>query len=175
MLGEQLEPLRGGFERTGDFCFDRDLPLTDRYASLANAAQLVLRVAETPLGFRILVGHGDRRHNGQALVADLAETLAELLDCAGKAFTQCGEVRLLPVVASHPVGPAGDDDVYLGHVQFLLRTENVADGFHRRDQPAGHFAVDLLQAHCTRLSGIQRLRQTRAVGDQPVHFCVRVR
>ena len=52
----------------------RTAPPPARSISASTCAQPPAPISE------ILVGHGDRRHDGQALVADLAEALAQLLD-----------------------------------------------------------------------------------------------
>src|SRR6187431_223731 len=66
-------------------------------------------------GLRQLIGDGERRHHGQAGVADLAEGAAQMVDALVELLGELHQMALLPVFAGHPVLPAVDDDIHLGH------------------------------------------------------------
>src|SRR5665213_661002 len=55
-----------------------------------------------------------------------------------------------------------------------LPRQHVANGFHRLDQPARYFGVDLGEPRRTRLGRVERLGEPRTVGTDPVQFAFEV-
>src|SRR5215475_8628897 len=110
-----LDALGGGIERVRD----RGLGLTRAVdggdADVAEVGELLLEIADARIGIEQLVAGRKRRHHGEALVADLAEFAAELLDARFKTLGELEETHLLSLLAGHAVLPAIDGDIDVAH------------------------------------------------------------
>ena len=87
-------------------------PLRARRVDIGEAG---LELGDAAPGLGELVGHRDRRHDDEAVVADLAEALAQArqgrVDVAGELL----QMALLALAAGHAVGAPGDGDTDRRH------------------------------------------------------------
>src|SRR5439155_19547500 len=70
---------------------------------------------------RKLIRHGERRHDREPRVADLAELAAQLDDAIVELLGELHQVAFLTVLAGHAELAAVDGDVDLGHVALSHR------------------------------------------------------
>src|SRR5205085_1201460 len=74
-----------------------------------------LEAQDARIGVEQLVAHRERRHHGEARVADLAKLAAQAPDPRLKTLGEFQEPRLLTLFAGHAVLPAVDGDVDVAH------------------------------------------------------------
>src|SRR5690348_15635476 len=117
-----VERLRRAFDALGgcvEGIGDRGLGLLGAIdggdADVAHAAQFLFEVADARMRIEQFVAGGECGHDGQTLVADLAELAAQLLDARLQALGELEQPHLLPLLAGHAVLPAVDGDVDVAH------------------------------------------------------------
>src|SRR6185312_8092206 len=114
--GDALDTLGRRGERRGDGGA-RGLVVIERFgARVPQGDELVLELLDAPCGLGERIGDGQRRHDGEPGVADLAEFLAQALDADVEIARQIHQVAFLAVLARHPELPAVDGDADLGHL-----------------------------------------------------------
>ena len=79
------------------------------------AASSSCRLGNTQVHLAKLVGDGQRRHDGESCIADLAELGAQSLDAAVEFARETHQVSLLAVLAGHPELPPVNGDADLRH------------------------------------------------------------
>src|SRR5262249_55998196 len=79
------------------------------------AGRLGLGPAHALAGLVELVADRQRRHDQEAIVADLAKAAAQLLDTAVELVGQALEMALLSILASHTILAAIDGDGHVRH------------------------------------------------------------
>src|SRR5690242_8475190 len=114
-LGELLDALGRRVERGRDRVLGHLDAIGRDGACVLQRRELILDAAQLSALLAQFVGDGQRRHDGEPHVADLAEVAAELLDALVEILGKPGEVLLLPVIAGHPVVPAVDADGHRRH------------------------------------------------------------
>src|SRR5579871_3611147 len=114
-LRRALEPLGRGVERIGDRRLGLARTVDGGNADVTQGRNLLLEIADACIGVEQLVAGGERRHHGEALVADLAEFAAELLDTRLEILGELEQAHFLPLLAGHAVLPAVDGDVDVAH------------------------------------------------------------
>ena len=120
------------------------------HARILQGGDLLFELALLAAGFRQFVGDSERRHHGQAGVADLAEGAAQMVDALVEQLGELHQMALLPVFAGHPVLPAVDGDIHLRHREPLTLSDRAhsitgADALDRHIQAARDFAVGGLE------------------------------
>src|ERR1700722_2245443 len=114
-LRRLLDAVGGGIERGGHRVLRRPGAVRGCGANAAQRLELLLEAVDAMAGVDQFIARRQRRHHGQARVADLAELAAQAADPRLETFSQLQEPRLLAGLAGHPVLPAVDGDVDMAH------------------------------------------------------------
>ena len=93
--------------------------LLERSAAVTRAscrvASSVLEPSQAQAHFGEFVGHHERRHHGEARIADLAEFLPQAVDANIEVARKVHQMALLAILTSHAELPPVDRDADLGH------------------------------------------------------------
>src|SRR6266576_2226132 len=108
-----LDPVGGGVQRIGDRGLRCLGAIRRARAHIAQLAEFLFEAADAIDSVEQFVAHRQRRHHGEARIADLAELAAQILNPRFKTLGELQKAHLLPLLAGHPVFPSvdGDDDV----------------------------------------------------------------
>src|SRR5262245_21400478 len=109
-FGDPLDALGGGVEGRRHGGLGRLAAIGRRHPGLLQAGQLGLEPAHALAGLVELVADRQRRHDQEAIVADLAKAAAQLLDMAVELVGQALEMALLSILAGHTILAAIDGD-----------------------------------------------------------------
>jgi hypothetical protein len=108
-----------------------------------------LHSPELLAGFRQLVGDHQRRHDGEACIANLAELAAQRNDALVEILGELPQMILLAVFTGHAELAAVDRDIHLRHGILtrhqswtsILSLENESNALHGGVEPARDLAV----------------------------------
>src|SRR5690242_13937323 len=114
-LSGPFDPLGGGVQRIGDRGLRRLGAVGGGGPHIPQFAKLLLQAANASAGIDQFVAHGERRHHGQARIADFAELPAQRFDPLLQIFGELEQPDFLSLFAGHPVLPAIDGDVDVVH------------------------------------------------------------
>src|SRR5262249_9108898 len=114
-LGDPLDALRGRVEGHRHGGLGRLAAIGRRHPGVLQAGQLGLQPAHALAGLIEPAADGPRRHGQEAIVADLAKAVAQLLDVAVELVGQALEMALLPILAGHTILAAIDGDGHVRH------------------------------------------------------------
>src|SRR5688572_28183503 len=117
--GKALEPLGPGFQVRDEILLDPLVAGKRIETARALLPEVLLEAGEPALRIVEAVGHEDAGHDHQALIADLAERAAELVDGAIEAGAELHDMVLLAVLAGHAVDPPVHGEVDLRHLYCL--------------------------------------------------------
>src|ERR1700754_4575212 len=95
-LRRALDALGCRVQRIGDRGLRLPRAVDGGGADAAEVLKLLLAAADAGIGIQELVADGERSHHGQALIADLAELAAELLDAGFEALGELEQPHFLP-------------------------------------------------------------------------------
>src|SRR6266481_8145514 len=110
-----LDPVGGGVQRIGDRGLRCLGAIRRARAHIAQLAEFLFEAADAIDSVEQFVAHRQRRHHGEARIADLAELAAQILNPRFKTLGELQKPHLLPLLAGHPVLPPVDGDVDVIH------------------------------------------------------------
>src|ERR1700723_2917904 len=114
-LRRLLDAVGGGVERGGHRVLRRPGAVGGCGANAAQGLEFLLEAVDAMAGVDQFIARRQRRHHGQARVADLAELAAQVSDPRFQALGEPEQPPLLSLFAGHAILPAVDGDVDMAH------------------------------------------------------------
>ena len=110
-----FDALGGRVQRVGHRDLGRAGAIGGDDADIAQRVEFFFEHADAAVGVEQFIARRQRRHHGQARIADLAELAAQAFDPRFQTLGKPQQPRLLSLLAGHPVLPAVDGDIDVAH------------------------------------------------------------